>query len=141
MEWKDPAARLYARIAAVDLAAGDARSAHSPLAVATGALLSACFAVAVACGPAVDDVALDPKSRSSRVDGAGCDLDPDGGVPAGDDTSCTGMGSTSGATFTTASTGADTSTGSTGTNTSTGTGSTTTLPPTPADDAGVLSPG
>ncbi|HZA14662.1 MAG TPA: hypothetical protein VE618_09195 [Myxococcaceae bacterium] len=140
MEWKDPAARLYARIAAVDPAAGDARSVRSPLGVATGALLSACFAVAVACGPAVDDVALDPKSRSSRVDGAGCDLDPDGGVPAGGDTSCTGTASTS-ATFTTASTGADTSTGSTGTNTSTGTGSTTTLPPPPADDAGVPMPG
>lgn len=132
MKWKDPVARLYARISAVDPTDdGEARPNHSPLWIGTAVALSACFAVALACGPASNDDAIVPITRSSRVEGAGCDVG-DGGIQVADDDTCTVGTGTTGASASAASTGS--STGSTGSG-STGT-TTAALPPEP--DAGVL---
>jgi hypothetical protein len=119
-------ARLYARIAAVDLADdGDARSTPSPLWIGTAVALSACFAVMLACGPAANDDVFIPTSRSSRVEGGGCDSGA--GVQAAGDDTCTVPTGTTGLSATTGSgtSGATASTAATA-SVSTGSGSGTT---------------
>jgi len=130
MEWKDPVARLYSRISGAEPILEEEIPRRALLQSATAVLLSGLFGLAVACGPGPGDAALDPRTRSSRVEGAGCDVG-DGGAPPDDDDTCTVTGA-----FTTASTGNTVSSASDTGNTTGATATTTTVPP----DAGVPAP-
>jgi hypothetical protein len=99
MEWKDPVARAYARISGAGPLFGEERPDRSLLWPATAVLLTAFFAVAVACGPASnDDLAVGPK-RSSRIESAGCESGGGGTIP--DDDTCDVTAGTTSATGTT----------------------------------------